>query len=192
MTANNIIQFPTNNTVSTPVVVEKPKSTYISTTDKCAIIRKQLKEQYKWSSRKVSVRADLYSGGSSINITVKHADVNEDIVEKVARQFESIDRCEHTGEILSGGNTYLHVTVTKEVEHERSEPYMKDAEVVQTLVDANPNRVFTLGDTGVSVARLDEKNLSIEFEGKDRTVWAYKNEDNTRTIAVVASQLLRK
>lgn len=68
-------------------------------------IRKALKENFpdvKFSVRKGS--------GSSSAIYVRYsADVAEKEVALVAREFESIDRCEFSGEILSGGNTFVFV-----------------------------------------------------------------------------------
>jgi hypothetical protein len=72
-------------------------------------IRKSLKE-LGYNSRKVSVRED--SGGLSwcIRITIKDENVDEQAVKEIAQKAKKIDRCEVTGEILGGGNTYVFVT----------------------------------------------------------------------------------
>ena len=52
--------------------------------------------------RAVSVRSD----GNSVRVTIKDAAVGSDKVRAIVGQFEKIDRCPVSGEILSGGNTY--------------------------------------------------------------------------------------
>lgn len=54
-------------------------------------------------ARSVSVRSD----GNSVDVTIKDAAVGSDKVRAIAGQFEKIDRCQVSGEILSGGNTYV-------------------------------------------------------------------------------------
>jgi hypothetical protein len=83
------------------------ETTYLSTTDRAAIIRKALKAK-GWNSRDVSVRADYYSMGSSLRIVIKNADVPLSVVEAIANEHESIDR-DQFGEILSGGNRFVDV-----------------------------------------------------------------------------------
>ena len=84
-----------------------------NTTDRAAQIRQALKTRHGWTSRDVSVRADYYSMGSSIHVTIKNADVTLAAVKAVAEAHESISRCELTGEILSGGNRYVHVSYAR-------------------------------------------------------------------------------
>ena len=70
-------------------------------------IRAELKEA-GYKSRDWSVVSDLYG----VNITSKNKDHSlSDLTkaEKISIKFEKIDRCEVSGEILSGGNTYISV-----------------------------------------------------------------------------------
>ncbi len=71
------------------------------------------------NSRQVSVRADNYSMGSSIDVTIRDAAISPGQVVPVAYKVERVDRCEITGEILSGGNTYVHVAYSEDVRAER-------------------------------------------------------------------------
>ena len=87
----------------------------MNTTDHAAAIRQTLKARYGWSSRQVSVRADYYSMGSAIRVTIKDAAVMPSTVEAVAKQAESIDYCQVTGEILSGGNRFVTVSYDQDV-----------------------------------------------------------------------------
>jgi hypothetical protein len=90
----------------------------LATADKAALIRAALKKQHGWTSRQVSVRSDVYSMGSTLRIKIKSADVSITAVRMIAGQFEKVARCEVTGDILSGGNTYLDV----EYDHDVVEP----------------------------------------------------------------------
>ncbi len=89
-------------------------STYLSTTDRAATIRQELKRKHGWTSRDVSVRADYYSMGSAIRVVVKNPDVPIAAVKASSEQHESIDRDARTGEILSGGNRFVTVNYAHE------------------------------------------------------------------------------
>ncbi len=86
---------------------------YIGTTERAAIIRAELKAK-KWTARDISVRASSFSMGSSITVTIKNADIPIAAVKEIADKHESISRCQLTGDILSGGNRYLHVGYSTE------------------------------------------------------------------------------
>lgn len=111
----------------------------MTTTDRAAAIRKALKAK-GWSSRKVSVRADYYSMGSSINVSIKDPDVPLDAVKKIAEGHESISRCEMSGEILSGGNRFVHVAYDySTAEKEIKARYSGILGVAGLIVDLNRN-----------------------------------------------------
>ena len=78
-----------------------------TTTESAAIIRATLKSK-GISSRQVSVRAEYYSMGSSLHVVIKDPRVSLALVEAIANEHEHIDR-DQFGDILAGGNTYLHV-----------------------------------------------------------------------------------
>ena len=54
---------------------------------------------------KFSCRQD---GWSSVSVEWFDGPTKEQ-VEKFALEYESISRCQHTGDILSGGNSFVHV-----------------------------------------------------------------------------------
>ena len=83
----------------------------MTTTDRAAQIRQTLKGK-GITSRQVSVRADYFSGGSSIDVRIKDANVSLSLVESIANAHERIDRCHLTHEILSGCNRYVSVSYT--------------------------------------------------------------------------------
>jgi copper chaperone CopZ len=83
--------------------------TYQSPAEAAAEIRGKLKKLYGITSRQVSVRCASFSMGSSIDIEIKDPAVDIREVRNAADSKEKIDRCQYTGEILSGGNRYLSV-----------------------------------------------------------------------------------
>ena len=82
---------------------------HMSAVDRCKAIRAELKRRHGYTSRQVSVRKDSYSMGATIYVTIKDASIKLSDVEAVASAFGTVRRCEVTGEILGGGNTYLAV-----------------------------------------------------------------------------------
>ena len=84
----------------------------MNTTDAAKAIRKSLRTELNATSRQVSVRCDQYSMGSSIDVAVKDPSVNLADVKRIAMAYQHVDRCEITGEILNGGNMYVHCDYT--------------------------------------------------------------------------------
>ena len=78
-------------------------------TERTKEIRTKLKEAHGITSRQVSVRI---RHGSSINIDINDPSVDIKEVENIAKGYESVDRCEFSGEILAGGNTFVFVDYT--------------------------------------------------------------------------------
>jgi hypothetical protein len=71
---------------------------------------KEIRNEYKklgWSSRMISVKSDIYSMGSSINVRAKHPAVDIEKAKEIAENYQKVDRCPVTQEILSGGNMYV-------------------------------------------------------------------------------------
>ena len=79
-------------------------------------IKKELKEKLGIAPSKLSVRVDY----NSIDVTIKCPMVSLGEVKAIVDQYESISRCEYTGEILSGGNTYVCVNYEWELIGEMS------------------------------------------------------------------------
>ena len=79
-------------------------------------IRKELKE-LGYNSNKLSVRSGYVGYSAFINVNIKfpvdcslkELREREDIkkIKSIIKKYESIDRCEVTGETLMGGNTYI-------------------------------------------------------------------------------------
>jgi hypothetical protein len=80
-----------------------------TTTERAATIRTALKT-HGWTARDVSVRSESFSMGSAIRVVIKNAAVPLPTVKAIAEAHERIDRCEITGDILSGCNRYVSVS----------------------------------------------------------------------------------
>lgn len=107
---------PATETTPTPhqaaPVVDSPTPEprpYVSCTEAAALIRAALKAR-GWSSRKVSVRAESYSMGSSLHVVIKDASVPLLEVKAIAEEHERISYDSCSGEILSGGNRFVNVS----------------------------------------------------------------------------------
>lgn len=82
------------------------------------------------TSRQVSVKTDYFSGGSAIRVLVKDTRVSLGLVKTIAERHERIDRCERSGEILSGCNRYIECSYTEEARDEIVSwhlPFVKEA-----------------------------------------------------------------
>jgi len=79
--------------------------TFLTDKEIAKAIRKELKEKLGYTSRQISVR----SYGSSVDVVIKEESIDKEAVEKIAYPFEEVDRCEVTGEVLAGGNTFVFV-----------------------------------------------------------------------------------
>ena len=87
----------------------------MNTVEKAKEIRKELK--IKFPGVKFSVRTKKYSGGSSISVSWTDFPTVESVKE-ITNKYKSISYDEYTGEILSGGNTYIHTYNTWSAEME--------------------------------------------------------------------------
>lgn len=122
----------------------------MSTKERAAQMRKEFKA-LGWNSKKIGVRTEYFSMGSAIHVTVKDASVDYATAKRIAEAFERIHRCEITGEILNGGNCYLHFGMTEEVKAKKAEPFLPAVEAAMKEVEAligNATTLIPVGDTG--------------------------------------------
>ena len=119
-------------------------------TEKAAQLRKELKA-HGWTSRDISVRAKSCTYSSAIDVVVKRADIDIGKVKELAMEYESISRCEYSGEILSGGNTYVEVR--------------RAYELAESMADAiKPACIKALKEAGA------ENNVVVEVDGTEFTL----------------------
>lgn len=117
-------------------------------------IRQELKK-IGYTSRMVSVSSSSALYDTAVDVRVKDFEtVQINKVREIAKKYEEVDRDERSGEILSGGNTYVHVSYDQtalQAEVEKNLDVGKD--IYNTIKsDANSNvsysRAITLIDTG--------------------------------------------
>lgn len=131
----------------------------MSTTERAAAIRSALKSQHGWTSRQVSVRAQYYSMGSSINVRVNDPDVSIERVEEIANAHERIDR-DQFGEILGGGNLFVHVSYSSEAREQLGARYADAVAAAVATLTPGTNSLAPVEGTEFmigmpSVGRLD-------------------------------------
>jgi hypothetical protein len=125
----------------------------MNATEHAAQIRSTLKKSHGWTSRQVSVRAEYFSLGSSIDVIVKDPAIPLPVVKAVAEQAESIRRCEISGEILGGGNRYVSVRYSHEAQATIGARYVEAVQRAIEAVAPESNRLEPIGDTGFLVGR---------------------------------------
>lgn len=76
----------------------------MTNSERVVAIRQALKE-HGYNNRKIGVRYDGYA----IWLTIKDLAIDIKEIEQLAKGYESYERDEFTGEILSGGNTFMFV-----------------------------------------------------------------------------------
>lgn len=72
-------------------------------------IRQEIKAQLGYTSRQVSVRKRSGGYSTCILVTVKSLDIPLEPIENLTEKHEWYQRDYATGEILSGGNTFVSV-----------------------------------------------------------------------------------
>ena len=98
-------------------------------------IRQELKEN-GINNKQVSVtsRSALYD--DAIRINIKDLDVNYKLVSEIANKYKSVSYDQANGEILAGGNMYIHVELDYDTVEEAKQNYMQKAE---ELMEQNKN-----------------------------------------------------
>ena len=135
------------------------------TTEQATDIRKILKQRHGWTSRQVSVRARYFSMGSAIDCEIRDPAVALSAVQAVAGRAESIARCAGTGEILGGGNTYVHVRYSAAVEAVMSQRYAGAVAAALAKIEPGSHALEPVGATGFHVGRPNEWRASLWDDG---------------------------
>ncbi len=76
-------------------------------------IRQKLKEDFKLSSRDISVTSKFGGLSSAVYVSLKNkkALAFESNIKKMTKVYSSYEKDEKTGEILMGGNTFIFVSL---------------------------------------------------------------------------------
>ena len=94
-------------------------------------IKKELKEM-GFNTKKISVKVKNSTMSTSLNVTIKCPQTSKSKVEEVLNKYRDVRYCEASGEILSGGNTYVIVSYEWGLENEVTSPEFEKA-VVETV-----------------------------------------------------------
>lgn len=169
--------------------------TYTSAADDAKTIRKRLKAELGLTSRDVSVRADNFSMGSAVRLRVKVAGCNLERIEEIARDVaERIRRCEISGDILSGGNRYVSVSLDGDLIRERVAEILPAVSAAIARADEDPGLVCEIGtDPGHAwpypaayVVRYSAHGYGVKIEGgRDRYPEAYDAQAAAQMLAHV-------
>lgn len=122
----------------------------------CKEIAKKIREQLKVNginNKQVSVRSGIVGFSQEVNITIKDATIKFDMVDEMAHKYESIDYDEATGEILSGGNTYIDVSFSYDVIKKEREKYIPFAKKIIDKYKDTPSEEL------VSVAKMGDYEI---------------------------------
>ena len=103
----------------------------MKTTKEMAQDLRKLYKKKGWNNRMVGVQVNYGSIDSSIVVIVKDVRVPYGEAMRIAKGAEHIDRCEMSGEILGGGNCFVHIRLMDTVEMELTNRYR---EAVQNAI----------------------------------------------------------
>jgi hypothetical protein len=133
----------------------------MTTAERSKLIRADLKRRAGLTARDVSVVSHVYSGGSSIRLSVKNANVSTRFVQSIAEAHESIRR-DHFGDILEGGNRFVFVTYGDKA---RTAFRLRYGSAVQAAILARDGESDTslipIGDTGYLVGLSQMGRLTL-------------------------------
>lgn len=116
------------------------------------------------TNKQVSCRGDY----NSINCRVKDLSIDLEVVKQIAYDYEKINLCEYSGEILAGGNTFVFVKYdhATEREHSKSEKFQQLKSQIKEKLDAiSGNTCAEL--FGAVAYRTPTNNLCLSWEKAD-------------------------
>jgi hypothetical protein len=143
-------------------------------------IRSELKNKLGYNSKQVSVRQNAHS---TITFTVRDASVDFEAVEKFAAEFEKIDRCEYTHEILSGGNTFVYVRSTDEVKLALTAPYRETLRLAIENKQIENCGTQIAGIPNAFIWRLDSHTFSVSIADSEKNnMFTYCDTQNAASV----------
>lgn len=123
------------------------------------------------TNKQVSCRGDY----NSIRCSVKDLSIDLEVVKSIAMEYQKIDRCQYSGDILSGGNTFVCVQYDHDTEreHSKSEKFQQlKSKIKQKLDEVSGNRCADIygaaayyAQNGSLVLSWEKANGSNEYEG---------------------------
>lgn len=132
----------------------------MTTTEHAAEIRATLKREHGWTPRQVSIRAQYFSLGSSIDVTVKDPAISLPVVKVIAEQAEVIHR-DGFGEILGGANRYVSVRYSHEALTIIGRRYADAVQRAVQSVTSGSNSLAPVEGTPFYVGRPDDYRITL-------------------------------
>jgi hypothetical protein len=139
----------------------------------CQKIRAELKA-LGYNSRQVSVTNRRGGYGDSMRIKIKDY-VNINVVEAIAEKYEHVRYCEYSGEILAGGNTFIHVEYDWEWLRDERQQY---ATVAEKIINTTERK------QGYYTRIFDENDKFVGFDGYEIIVSIPESNDQGYVHAV--------
>lgn len=106
-----------------------------------------------WTSRDVTVKHNRFSGGSSLDATIRSTRPTGRRVLEILREEEHVRRCEYSGDILAGGNTYVSLRYSDEAKVALGAPYVEALKIAGERIETfGPKEIYQLtsiGETGL-------------------------------------------
>lgn len=102
--------------------------------ERSASIRAEIKK-LGYNSRQVSVRSGFCGYSDYTHVTIKDVKANIKEIEKACKKFQSVDYDSVTGEILAGGNTYIHVQYDYDAISKATDANIEKAESLVNEID---------------------------------------------------------
>ena len=128
-------------------------------------IRKTLKEA-GFTSKDYSIRVRDAGYSTTVNIEVKNPMVRLSVLKQVAKQFEVVDRDERSGEILQGGNTFVHCQYEDDIFDEVIQPFMETAKQVFESSKWDGCKIAKNESFKVFMSKIDEATKSLHMYDK--------------------------
>lgn len=126
-----------------------------------------------YKARDISVRCNNIGYSSAVRITIKKANIRKSDIEAIAKKYENIDRCDISGEILLGGNTYIFVDYDNDVFNHVYENYLEIAEDFIENHDKYPNNNYKFGKELILI--FSEKTVILRQENKPQLNYNFYN-----------------
>ena len=112
--------------------------------EKAKELRAILKKEMGVNAKQVSVKSSCCGYSDKLDIKIKDLTVNKNKVEELANTFDKVDRCEASGEILQGGNTYVFVEFDWETVSEAKDEFIGVANEVIEKCKSDQDIGFTI------------------------------------------------
>jgi len=131
-------------------------------------IKNELKAN-KITTKQVNIKGSIQGYDEVIKISIKDLSINKLQIENITNKYIEVSRCETSGEILHGGNTYVYIELNKKSIKEGSNDFTEIAKNIinkskeyknfyEAFIDGNRSILYSRENNQI---RLSEKNDGI-------------------------------